>query len=603
MMTEARQAPDHFQKALESLDSIEGCQILDVWKWYESAAAWALRFQLDIGDEGNSLVPRVTEWYASITDRYPLGHIRVSPALERGLTGTFQHQHLNRSLHDLPWTGGEVCTDVPGFLLDRLIKTPEPFNITERLSWHISKAEEWLKAAAREDLVRSGEHFELPDFATPPSDLRKFAFSEGTDSITRWAAVRKKSGLVKVSLATQGKCQRMVATAFLDLKGQVLVDVQWGNFLKTAPVLIGGWVLLPKVPALSPWQAPSTWAELYDIATHMGVNLMSVMTNVFGSLRDGQVHLLLIGFPIPEVIGGPPFRIHWQALSLPRLSTIEDAKQGFRPTNEGAMGRDLATVLSKDKALKWLESDNWDRRPWGARGHLNAATDLHAVIVGLGAIGSAVAEMLVRGGIDNIVLIDGDDVEAGNLVRHTLTLSEEGINKASALADRLNRVSPHSRVDAIADDLDPQDSQCRKAIEQADLVIDCTANYEALAELHAFSWRETTTLVSLAIGINAERIYIYATPGWSFSVNQFKQLLDPLIQQDYDAHPGFELPQEDAGCWHPRFPARSNDIWFVSSLAVREVEGLIEARPSRAELRLIKFDGQLHREVIYPNAN
>jgi hypothetical protein len=395
----------------------------------------------------------------------------------------------------------------------------------------------------------------------------------------------------------------MVSLVFLDLKGQVLVDVQWGNFFKTAPVLVGGWVLLPEVPVLSPWQAPATWAELYDIATHMGVNLMNVMTNVFRSLRDGQDHLLLIGFPIPEVIGGPPFRMHWQALSLPRLSTIEDAKQGFRPTNEGAMRRDLATVLSKDKALKWLESDNWDRRPWGSRGQLNVASDLHTVIIGLGAVGSAVAEMLVRGGIENIVLIDGDDVEAGNLVRHTLTLSEEGRNKASALADRLNRASPHVRVDAIAYDLNPQDSRCRKAIEQADLVIDCTANYEVLAELHAFSWKETTTLVSLAIGINAERIYVYAAPGWSFSVNQFKQLLDPLIQQDYDAHPGFELPQEDAGCWHPHFPARSNDIWFVSSLAVRELEDLVETRPSRAELRLIKFDGQLHREVIQPNAN
>jgi hypothetical protein len=589
--------------ASEPLISIEGCQLLDVWKWYESPGVWALRFQLDIGGKGNSRVPQVTEWYALITDRYPLGRIRIVPAVERGLTGTFQHQRLNRALQGLPWTGGEVCSDVPGYLLGRLVPTPEPSNIAERLSWHISIAKEWVKAAAAGDLVRTGDRFELPDFPFASSDPRKFAFSEGANSITTWAAVQKKAGLVRFSVATLGKCQRMVSLAFLDLKGQVLVDVRWGNFIETAPVVIGGWVLLPDVPVLPPWQAPATWAELYDTATLMGVNLTNVMTNVFGSLRDGQDHLLLIGFPIPEVIGGPASRMHWQALSLPRLSTIEDVKQGFRPTNEGAMRRDLATVLPKNKALKWLESDNWDRRPWGARGQLDVATNLHAVIIGLGAVGSAVAEMLVRGGIENIVLIDGDDVEAGNLVRHTLTLTEEGINKASALADRLNRASPHSRVDAIAYDLNPQDSRCRKAIEQADLVIDCTANYEVLAELHAFSWRETTTFVSLAIGIKAERIYVYAAPGWSFSVNQFRQLLDPLIRQDYDAHPGFELPQEDAGCWHPHFPARSNDIWLVSSLAVRELEDLIEARPNRVELRLIKFDGQLHREVIYPNAH
>ena len=290
--------------------------------------------------------------------------------------------------------------------------------------------------------------------------------------------VKKKAGLVNFSVATQEKCQRIVPLTFLDRKRQAFVELHWGNFFKNAPVFYGGWVLLPKVPVLSPWQAPTTWAELYDIATRMGVNLMNVMINVFGSLRDGKDHLLLIGFPIPEVIGGPPFRIHWQALSLPRLSTIEDAKQGFQPTNEGAMKRDLATVLSKDKALKWLESDNWDRQPWGSRGKLNMSSDLNTVIIGLGAVGSAVAEILTRGGIENIVLIDGDDIEAGNLVRHTLTLNEEGKNKASALADRLNRASPHVRVDAITYNLNPQDPQCRKAIEQADLVIDCTANYE-----------------------------------------------------------------------------------------------------------------------------
>jgi molybdopterin/thiamine biosynthesis adenylyltransferase len=603
MIIGAHQAPEHFQIALEPMHSIEGCRILDVWQWYESSAVWALRFQLDIGADGNSQVPSVTEWFVLVSHRYPLGRIRVMPAMEHGLTGTFQHQRLNRPLRDLPWTGGEICTDVPGYLLDRLVDTPEPFSISERLSWHINKAKEWVKAAAMGDLTRPGEHFELPDFCIASSDLQKFAFSEGVNSIARWATIQKKTGLVRLLVSAQEKCQRLLPQTFMDLKGQTLVDVQWGDFFKTTPVSVGGWVLLPQVPVLPPWQAPATWAELYDTANTMGVNLVSVMTNIFGRLRDGQPHLLLIGFPIPEVIGGVPFRMHWQALSLPRLSTIQDAKRGFRPTNEGAMRRDLEIVLSRDKALKWLESDNWDRRPWGSRGRLHVASDLHTVIIGLGAIGSAVAEMLVRGGVENIVLVDGDEIEPGNLVRHTLTLSEEGKNKASALADRLNRASPYARVDAIACDLNSQDARCRKAIEQADLVIDCTANYEVLAELHAFSWRETTTLVSLAIGINAEKIYIYAVPGWSFSANQFKQLLDTLIQQDYNAHPDFELPQEDAGCWHPLFPARCNDIWFVSSLAVSELENLLATRPSRAELRLIKFDGQLHREVIYPNDN
>ena len=45
-----------------------------------------------------------------------------------------------------------------------------------------------------------------------------------------------------------------------------------------------------------------------------------------------------------------------------------------------------------------------------------------------------------------------------------------------------------------------------------------------------------------------------------------------------------------------------DDIWFLSSLAVKEIEDLLRVRPNHAELRLIKYDGQIHREVLSRNA-
>ena len=60
------------------------------------------------------------------------------------------------------------------------------------------------------------------------------------------------------------------------------------------------------------------------------------------------------------------------------------------------------------------------------------------------------AEHLVRGGVTDLALIDGDPLEAGNLVRHSLTMNELKGNKAEKLMERLNFVSPHARVRAIA---------------------------------------------------------------------------------------------------------------------------------------------------------
>ncbi len=603
MTTESREVPEHLILAAGPLKAIDGIEILDSWAWFEAAGLWALRFQTDLGAKINPLVPQRTEWYVLVTDRYPVGRIRVLPASERGLVGTFHHQLFSSPSQKVPWTWGVICVDIPGYLLDRLVPTPEPFSVNGRLAWHVSRAKKWLQAAASDDLVKDGERFELPDFPTGSKDGRMFAFAENTKSLPTWASVHPKNGLANLTIVTLENRQRTLPLTFLDTKGQTLKDVQWGNFIPKISTLVGAWVLLPNVPVLSPWQAPSTWGELFETASNMGVDLQSALIRPFEKLRDGQDHILLLGFPIPEVIGGPPYRIHWQAIELPKLSTMKEASRGgFRRVAERAMHLDIANVLARGRALKWLESKNWDRRPWGSRGHLKASADKNVVIIGLGAIGSAVAEMLVRGGVEHVILIDGDEVEAGNLVRHTLTLDDEGRNKASALADRLNRVSPHARVAAITSYLDPREPLCRRAIEQADLVIDCTANRDVLAEMHAFSWQETTILVSLSIGLNAERVYIYSTPGWSFSVSAFDEILDPLVREDYDSHPEFELPQEDAGCWHPQFPARSDEIWFVSSLAVKEVEDLLENKPTRAELRLIRFDGQLQREVVSPYA-
>jgi hypothetical protein len=48
-------------------------------------------------------------------------------------------------------------------------------------------------------------------------------------------------------------------------------------------------------------------------------------------------------------------------------------------------------------------------------------------------------------GVHRVIVSDGDDLEIGNLVRHTLTMKEIGDNKAQAVAKRLRAISPTYR--------------------------------------------------------------------------------------------------------------------------------------------------------------
>ncbi len=68
--------------------------------------------------------------------------------------------------------------------------------------------------------------------------------------------------------------------------------------------------------------------------------------------------------------------------------------------------------------------------------------DRTVAIVGCGSVGSKVAAALTRAGVGTLVLVDGDLLLPGNLVRNELDWREVGLNKPDALAARLRDINP-----------------------------------------------------------------------------------------------------------------------------------------------------------------
>ena len=65
-----------------------------------------------------------------------------------------------------------------------------------------------------------------------------------------------------------------------------------------------------------------------------------------------------------------------------------------------------------------------------------------AAVIGVGAVGSRVAEHLALAGIKHLTLVDPDDLSSNNLGRHVLTRDLLGVNKARGLANHLVRRMP-----------------------------------------------------------------------------------------------------------------------------------------------------------------
>lgn len=101
-------------------------------------------------------------------------------------------------------------------------------------------------------------------------------------------------------------------------------------------------------------------------------------------------------------------------------------------------------------------------------------------VVGCGSVGSKVAVHLARSGVGHFVLVDGDVLASGNLVRNELDWRAVGMHKSKALAARLQEVSANCVAFSPTTVLGGQESggatsATMKCIADCDLIIDATA--------------------------------------------------------------------------------------------------------------------------------
>jgi len=102
-----------------------------------------------------------------------------------------------------------------------------------------------------------------------------------------------------------------------------------------------------------------------------------------------------------------------------------------------------------------------------------------AVMVGCGALGTALANLLVRAGIGKLRIVDRDFVEPSNLQRQTLFEESdalEALPKAVAAERRLRAINSGVTVEGIVADLGPKNAQ--ELLGGLPLILDGTDNFE-----------------------------------------------------------------------------------------------------------------------------
>ena len=104
-------------------------------------------------------------------------------------------------------------------------------------------------------------------------------------------------------------------------------------------------------------------------------------------------------------------------------------------------------------------------------------SDAHVLIIGMGGLGSPASIYLTAAGIGHLTLVDFDKVELTNLQRQIVHRTSD-IDKAKvdSAKQHLLEINPAVKINTV--DIRPDQQTLGKLVQQADVVVDASDNYQ-----------------------------------------------------------------------------------------------------------------------------
>lgn len=177
-----------------------------------------------------------------------------------------------------------------------------------------------------------------------------------------------------------------------------------------------------------------------------------------------------------------------------------------------------------------------------------------AVIVGVGGLGSILAEGLARLGVSRFILVDMDDAEISNLNRFmgmTFSDAKSQISKVAIIMREILNINPNAEVEPIHDSvLKPEVLQ---RIKMADIVVLSTDNLRSRACTHELCLQYGIPLFSTGTVINA----------------------DPKTGRIQDLVGEYQvvIPGQDGGCLYCTQTLDSREVSYLLSATEVQQEG------------------------------
>lgn len=151
-----------------------------------------------------------------------------------------------------------------------------------------------------------------------------------------------------------------------------------------------------------------------------------------------------------------------------------------------------ARLMKDDELLRYARHIMLPEIDIDGQERLLAATVL---VIGLGGLGSPVSIYLAASGVGELTLADFDAVDLSNLQRQIVhTTDSIGAQKTESARRSLEAINPETRIRTISEKLNLE--RLEQEVEAADVVVDCTDNFEVRYAINDAALKTKTPLVS-----------------------------------------------------------------------------------------------------------
>lgn len=257
--------------------------------------------------------------------------------------------------------------------------------------------------------------------------------------------------------------------------------------------------------------------------------------------------------------------VYWQVMML----FMDDLP--IEPVRVGTGKNRLWFTDFKQGPIQWAETVDISYKYFFGRGAMpEELANKKILIMGVGAIGSIVAETLTRCGAKNLTLCDIDDKEPGNVCRSAYPFYTGIIGKTLDMERLLTQISPHVECVSLKSIVDlvvktyaaehADKSILAELFDKFDVIFDCTTDNQLMRVMDSTGMK--AQLVNLSITNHAQDLICAFSP----NVTETVLLVYGLFKRDAETD-----MYNPTGCWNPTFKASYNDIECKVQVAVKHI--------------------------------